>query len=191
LHGVGIWHDWDVNPPIGVRNEICLATKNKEPGEPRRLNRAVGVSEALKGVLDGALKKRGFATRDLLTHWATMAPKRYDQIAMPDQLKWPRGAGHEGATLYLRCKPGHALALSHEGGLIAAAVNRYFGYVLVKDVRLSLEPFTTSSVSKIKDEPTLPDVAEHAGAAVAEVEDAGLKSALKELGEQILGKRPR
>lgn len=168
-----------------------MASKNKKPDEPKRLNRAVGVSEALKGVLDSALKKRGFATRDLITHWATMAPKPYDQIAIPDQLKWARGAGHEGATLYLRCKPGHALGLSHEGGLIAAAVNRYFGYLLVKEVRLSLEPFTASSVSKIKDQPKLPEVTEHAGAVVRDVEDAGLKSALKELGEQILSKRPR
>ena len=168
-----------------------MATRNKEPEEPKRLNRTVGVSDALKGVLDSALKKRGFATRDLLTHWATMAPKPYDQIALPDQLKWPRGAGHEGATLYLRCKPGHALALSHEGGLIAAAVNRYFGYVLVKDVRLSLEPFSTSSVSKIKDEPTPAEAIRKAGSAVSEVADPALKSALKSLGEQILSKRAR
>jgi len=168
-----------------------VASKGKDEAEPKRLNRAVGVSDALKGVLDSALKKRGFATRDLLANWTAMAPKPYDGLAVPDQLKWPRGAGHEGATLYLRCAPGHALAIAHEGALIAAAVNRYFGYLLVKDVRLSLEPFTTSSVSKIKDEPTLPDVAEHASAAVAEVEDAGLKSALKELGEQILSKSAR
>jgi hypothetical protein len=180
-----------VNPPHGTSNEISLAAKNKEPEEPKRLNRAVGVSDALKGVLDSALKKRGFATRDLLTHWKTMAPKPYDQIAMPDELKWPRGAGHEGATLYLRCKSGHALVLAHEGGLIAAAVNRYFGYLLVRDVRLSLEPFTSSSVSKIKDKPTPPEATREAIAAVTDVGDPALKSALKALGEQILSKRAR
>ena len=99
-------------------------------------------------MLDAALKKRGFATRDILTHWAAMAPKPYDALAMPDQLKWPRGAGHEGATLYLRCAPGHALALSHEAPLIAAAVNRYFGYLLVREVRLSAEPFSAGSAPK-------------------------------------------
>jgi hypothetical protein len=180
-----------VNPPPGARNEISLAAKNKEPEEPKRLNRAVGVSDALKGVLDSALKKRGFATRDLLTHWKTMAPKPYDQIAMPDELKWPRGAGHEGATLYLRCKSGHALALAHEGGLIAAAVNRYFGYLLVRDVRLSLEPFTSSSVSKTKDKPAPPEATREAVAAVSDVGDPALKSALRTLGEQILSKRAR
>ena len=180
-----------MSPATGGRNEICLLATKKDPEEPKRLNRSVAVSDALKGVLDSALKKRGFATRDLLTHWKTMAPKPYDQVAMPDQLKWPRGAGHEGATLYLRCQPGHALMLSHEGARIAAAVNRYFGYLLVKDVRLSLEPFTTSSASKIKDEATPPEAIRKAGSAVSEVGDPALKSALKALGEQILTKRPR
>ena len=171
--------------------EFDMPGKGKDEQEPKRLNRTVGVGDALKGVLDSALKKRGFAPRDLLTNWSAMAPKPYDRIAVPDQLKWPRGAGHEGAPLYLRCQPGHALMVSHEGPRIAAAVNRYFGYLLVKDVRLSLEPFTTSSVSKIKDQPTPPDAIQKAGSAVSEVDDPALKSALKALGEQILTKRPR
>lgn len=163
----------------------------KEPAEPRRLNRAVGVSEALSGVLDAALKKRGFATRDILTHWTAMAPKPYDLVAIPDQLKWPRGAGHEGATLYLRCAQGHALALSHEGALIAAAVNRYFGYFLVREVRLSAEPFIAGGAAKRKVAATRPEIAKSAEAAVAGVENDALKNALKSLGAAVLSKQPR
>jgi hypothetical protein len=168
-----------------------VATKSKEPDEPKRLNRTVGVSDALSGVLDAVLRKRGFATRDIITHWAAMAPKPYDALAVPDQLKWPRGAGHEGATLYLRCAPGHALALSHEGALIASAVNRYFGYFLVREVRLSAEPFASGPARKAGPAGVLPEVAEHAGAAVADVGDEQLRAALKGLGEQVLAKRRR
>ena len=167
-----------------------MATPPKEPPEPKRLNRAVGVSEALSGVLDAALKKRGFATRDVLTNWSQIAPKPYDRVAVPDQLKWPRGAGHEGATLYLRCAQGHALALSHEGGLIAAAINRYFGYFLVREVRLSAEPFVVT-VAK-KPDPGLPaEAVRHAGEAVAEVGDPALKGALRSLGEAVLARKSR
>jgi hypothetical protein len=180
-----------VNRRRAARNEICLSQKSKEPREPKRLNRAVGLDEALKGVLDSALKKRGFATRDLITHWATMAPRPYDQVAVPAELKWPRGAGHEGATLYLRCKPGHALGLAHEGAMVAAAVNRYFGYFLVREVRLSAEPFTESATGRPKDRPRLPAASSGAHEAVAEVGDPELRSALKALGEQILAKRAR
>ena len=167
-----------------------MAQKSKEPSEPKRLNRAVGLDEALKGVLDSALKKRGFATRDLITHWATMAPRPYDQVAVPAALKWPRGAGHEGATLYLRCKPGHALGLAHEGAKVAAAENRNYGYLLVREVRLSAEPFTEGTAAKPADR-LRPPASPEAGAAVAEVGDPALKTALRTLGGQILANRAR
>jgi hypothetical protein len=168
-----------------------MAAKSKDEEPPKRLNRTVGVSEALSGVLDSALKKRGFATRDLLARWAEIAPKPYDMAAVPAELKWPRGAGHEGAVLYLRCSEGQRLAAAHEGPLIAAAVNRYFGYFLVREVKLSAEPFRRSSAAPKKSEPTLPEVAQHADTAVAGVDDPGLKDALKSLGEKVLSKRPR
>ena len=170
---------------------FVVPPKSKEPAEPKRLNRTVGVADALSGVLDAALKKRGFVTRDILSHWRVIAPKPYDGLTMPDQLKWPRGAGHEGATLYLRVAPGHALAVSHEAPLIASAVNRYFGYLLVREVRLSAEPFSIGSARKAKARVTLPEVAKHAGDAVAGVDDPALKGALRGLGEAVLGKRAR
>jgi hypothetical protein len=167
---------------------FVVASKGKDDTEPKRLNRAVGISDALKGVLDGALKKRGFATRDLLTNWAAMAPKPYGGLAVPDQLKWPRGAGHEGATLYLRCAPGHALGIAHEGPLIAAAVNRYFGYYLVREVRLSAEPFTAAPPKPAAKPGGSPEAKASANQAVADVGDPKLKEALAELGQALLGR---
>jgi hypothetical protein len=166
-----------------------VAKKSDEPAEPKRLNRTVGVAEALGGVLDSALKKRGFATRDILSNWPAMAPKPYDRVALPAELKWPRGAGHEGATLFLRCTESQRLALAHEGPMIAAAVNRYFGYFLVREVKLSAEPFIRSSGPKPQVAPAPPEVAKHADQAVAAVEDPALKDALKALGEAVLSKR--
>ena len=168
-----------------------MATKSKDPPEPKRLNRTVSVAEALGGVLDSALKKRGFATRDIINNWPSMAPKPYDKVAMPAELKWPRGGGHEGATLFLRCTEGQRLALAHEAPLVASAVNRYFGYLLVREVKLSAEPFSRSSGPKPENRATLPEVAEDADKAVAEVEDPALREALKLLGEQVLSRRKR
>jgi hypothetical protein len=168
---------------------LPVSGKTKDE-EPKRLNRAVGVSEALSGVLDSALKKRGFATRDILTHWAAIAPKPYDRLALPDELKWPRGAGHEGATLYLRCAPGHALALTHEAPLIVSAVNRYFGYLLVREVRLSAEPLAAPAKPAVPKAPS-PEASAATAKAVAEVENPALKDALSRLGAEVLGKRGR
>lgn len=167
-------------------------SKPKDDAPPKRLNRAVGVAEALGGVLDPALKKRGFASRDILSHWSTIAPAPYDKVTRPDKLSWPRGEkGAEGATLYLRCHAGHALALAHEGQRVAAAINRYYGYFLVGQVRLSAAPFD------VEDDipetiPALPEVTRvRIGRAVERVDDPAVRDALRQLGQAIARKKAR
>lgn len=170
-----------------------MAAKAKDNNEPKRLNRVVGAGEAVAKALDPVFKKRGFASRDIITHWGAMAPAPYDRIAIPDKLVWPRGErGAGGATLYLRCAPGHALALAHEGAMIAAAINRYFGYVLVGGVRLSAEPFTVGSLAKPQESASsgpLPD--SEVELAVANVGDEGIRDALRRLGHGIKGRARR
>lgn len=163
----------------------------KEDKQPRRLNRAVGLTEALGSTLDPALKRRGFASRDLLAHWHVMAPAPYDRMAKPDKLSWPRGEkGAEGAVLHLRCHPGHALALAHEGQRVAAAVNRYFGYFLVGSVRLSAAPFEPEAEMP-ETAPAVPEVARaRIARAVDRVADSGVRDALRELGLAMARKRP-
>ena len=155
--------------------------------EPKRRNRTMSVAEVLAGALDPVLKKRGFASRDIIAHWSVMAPKPYDSVAIPDKLSWPRGErSAEGATLVLRCVPGHALAISHEGDKIAAAINRYFGFVLVGAVRLSAEPFTPGSGRKAENsiQPSQSTIAK-VGAQVADVADDDLREALRTLGHAL------
>lgn len=166
--------------------------KNDLP-EPKRRNRTLSVADALSGALDPVLKKRGFASRDILAHWHVMAPAPYDRVAIPDKLVWPRGERRaEGATLVLRCAAGHALALSHEGPRVAAAVNRYFGFVLVEAVRLSAEPFTPGSGERDEKSPQpSQSVIAKVGAQVADVEDDDLREALRALGHALAGRSGR
>lgn len=163
-----------------------MAAKSKSDSEPKRADRAIGAGEAVHRVLDPVFRKRGFASRDLLTHWAAIAPAPYDRVAVPDRLAWPRGERQAGgATLYLRCAEGHALALQHEGPLVAKAVNRYFGYVLVNAVRLSAEPFSAASAAKSDTSPQAPEPDPQIDAAVGGVNDEGLRDALRRLGRGI------
>ena len=171
-----------------------MADKPKAPATadvaPKRLNRAVPVSEALGRALDPALRKRGFASRDLLEHWGAMAPAPYDKMARPDKLNWPRGErGVEGAVLYLSCHPGHALALAHEGERVAGAINRYFGYLLVGHVRISATPFVAAPIAE-KPAPALPEAARaEVERGVEAVGDPGLRDALRDLGLALARRR--
>lgn len=162
--------------------------KRDEP--PKRLNRTVAVGDAITGVLDPALRRRGFASRDILAHWGAMAPRPYDAVTRPDKLSWPRGEKAAlGATLYLRCAEGHQLAVSHDGARIAAAINRYFGYVLVNEVRLAIEPL--AATGEVPAPPPVANPIQRAlvARAVNRVDDTGVREALRELGHRIATKR--
>jgi hypothetical protein len=162
-----------------------MAAKKKEDTPPKRLNRTVRVAEALGRALDPAFRKRGFASRDLLSHWDAIAPEPYGRVAQPDKLTWPRGVKTaEGATLHLRIAPGHALALAHEGERIAAAINRYFGYLLVGAVRQSALPFVPAAAAP-REPPPPQELEAEEKAAVAGVSDEGIREALGRLGRAI------
>jgi hypothetical protein len=156
---------------------------------PKRRNKTLSVADALSGALDPVLKKRGFASRDIITHWRAIAPSPFENTTQPDKLVWPRSAGGaEGAVLYLRCAPGQALFVQHEAPAIAKAVNRYFGYVLVSEVRLSAEPFSLGSPPRAqKPRPSAGTMA-RVGAEIEKVEDTELREALRTLGLAIAGK---
>lgn len=173
-----------------MRDTGGMAARKHDEQEPKRLNRAVSAGEAVAKALGPALKRRGFAGRDIITHWAAIAPAPYDTVTVPDKLAWPRGArGAEGATLHLRCMPGHALALAHEGQKIAAAVNRYFGYVLVREVRISLEPFAPYPAADASPPQADAEALAQIDAAVGTVEDEGVRDALRRLGEAMAARR--
>ncbi|RYE38787.1 MAG: DUF721 domain-containing protein [Hyphomicrobiales bacterium] len=110
---------------------------------------------------------------------------------MPDKLVWPRSAAqsHEGAVLYLRCGPGQALFVQHAAPEIAKAVNRYFGYHLVNEVRLSAELFTPGSGAKAQKnrQPSQSEIAK-VGTAVEKIEDTDLREALRALGLALSGR---
>jgi len=161
-----------------------MAGRRDESKAEKRVNRAVGLGEALGKTLDPALKKRGFASQDLVANWGTIVPAPYNAVCRPDEIKWSRGAkGADGAVLFLSCADSHRLALAHEGPAVAAAINRYFGYLLVSDIRLSSTPFSAGSAPapQGRHEPDEADAA-RVEASLARVGDTGLREALRRLG---------
>lgn len=168
--------------PISSSTDWQQEMVKSEP-EMKRRNKVSGLGEALGGVLDPVFAKRGFASREIMTNWAVIAPANYKDVTFPERLQWKRQAGDEGGTLYLRCAEAQRLAVSHDTALIAGSVNRYFGYVLVKTVKLSAEPFTQRSASTSKSVPE-PDATTKAEieARLADLPDEELKAALSRLG---------
>lgn len=164
----------------------------KAPPKPKRANRSVQLGEMIGKAIDPALKKRGFASRDLIANWPAIAPTPYDTVAIPDKLVWPRknAPDPEGATLYLRCLEGHALGLAHEGDTIAGAINRYFGYFLVARVKLSSTPYRPTAAPAPPSPPPLDTEQESAlTRTLSDVQTDELRAALEKLGRGVLSRR--
>ena len=156
--------------------------KNFRPARP--------LGDLVSSVMDPMLKKRGFASRDIMENWAVIVPPPYNRVTCPDGLKWARGESRgDGAILFVRCAQAHHMALTHDQQRLSEAINHYFGYVLVRQVKLSAAPFMPSSdkMPHIAKEPD-PQTLEQIERTVSNVRDEDVKEALKQLGLGILGK---
>ncbi len=162
----------------------------KEQDKIKRFNKTIQLDQAMQKVIAPFLQKRGFASRDLIKQWANIVPSPYDRVTIPDRLAWPRGAkSANGAILYLRCKEAHKVALSYDSEIIIAAINRYFGYILVEKIKISLSPFSYYSDEKIYSKKKITNKArKKIDNIVGKVENEKLKQALQNLGENISGK---
>ncbi len=164
-----------------------MADKKKDS---ERHNRFVGLGEAAGHVLDPVFRKRGFANRDLFARWREIVPPPFDEKTLPERLYWPRReTGAEGAVLILRCAPGTALAVAHEGDRIAQAVNLYFGYYLVRSVKLSAAPFVPPAPDKTPEPDCPAEIKSEVAQTVASIEDEDLREALRLLGENLKSRR--
>lgn len=172
-----------------ARRDFAVAKKMDSDEAPQRLNRVSAVGDALGGALDPVLKKRGFANRELINRWREIAPAPYGEVARPVQLRWPKRSAAEagGAVLEVSCHPGHALHLQHEGARLAAAINSYFGYVLVADVRLSAEPFLVAAAEPPAPAPALSATEQgRLQSRLSAIKDESLRAALEGLGRALL-----
>ena len=74
---------------------------------------------------------------------------------------------------------------------IAAAINRYFGYVLVDQIRLAITPFTPGSAERAQGSPEIdPAARARIAESVDEVGDERLREALTRLGLAVVTPKP-
>jgi hypothetical protein len=149
------------------------------------------VAELINTCLGDAFAKQGFASADIVTHWADIVGPEVAAHAEPIRLQWPRGTGGEEepepGTLILRVEGPAAIEIQHLSAVILERVNRFFGWRAVGRIALRQAPLTRRGPSRPPPGPSAEAVAEVA-ATLPEVADEGLRGALARLGAAI--KRP-
>ncbi|MGE5534002.1 MAG: DUF721 domain-containing protein, partial [Acidobacteriota bacterium] len=86
------------------------------------------LSEVAAATLSEGLARQGFASKELITRWATIVGADIAEYSEPMKIQWPRcadGDNPEPATLVLRVEGPMALEIQHLGGLILERVNRF------------------------------------------------------------------
>ena len=144
-----------------------------------------------------AFETFGFSTGALLTDWATIVGDQTAGYAVPERIKWPRGAGEtvdaehvrgrSGATLVLRVDPARALEVEYVGQQILERINAYFGYRAVAELRLLQAPLSVAKAAPgPQREPSVPcETPEIAGIA-----DERLRGALQRLKQGLVSRAP-
>jgi hypothetical protein len=142
--------------------------------------------ELLNRCLGDTFAKQGFASTDIVTHWAEIVGPEIAAHAEPMRLQWPRGAAHETepATLVLRVEGPAALEIQHLSGVIIERVNQFFGWRAVRRIALRQAPLVRAPKRRAPSPPDQEVVAEVA-ASLPEMSDTGLRGALARLGAAV------
>lgn len=141
--------------------------------------------EMMTRVLDPVARRRGLAGAALLADWAAIVGPALAARAQP--VKLGRDFEGSGGVLHLRVSGPAALELQHAGPQIVERINTHLGYPAVAGLRLVQVP-----VSRPLRSPAPPPrelsgaAADRIEAAVAHVDDAGLRSALAGLGRSLV-----
>jgi hypothetical protein len=140
-----------------------------------------------------AFETFGFSTASLLTDWSTTVGDQIAGYAVPERIKWPRGAsdeaepearGRSGAVLVLRVDPARALDVEYKGQQILERINAYFGYRAVAELRLLQAPITAAAKAApaARRQPVAPCEAPE----LAGIADERLRGALQRLKQGLM-----
>jgi hypothetical protein len=134
--------------------------------------------------LGDVFARQGFASGELVTHWAEIVGEEVAGLAEPLKLQWPRNSADEPAEpalLLLRVEGPAAIEIQHLAPVILERVNRYLGWRAVGRIGIRQAPLVHRGRKPRPAPPTVAETTEVA-AGLTGIEDAPLRDALARLG---------
>ena len=147
---------------------------------------ARSLAAVLPKVAEPVLRRRGFASVEIVTGWSGIVGAALAAETTPDRLSFPPGKRLDG-TLHVRASGPLALEIQHLEPVILDRINTYFGYRAVARITLAQGPPPARRDAPEMKPPTPPDPARRAAVErqTGGIDDAALRSALNRLGEAI------
>ena len=94
------------------------------------------VSDLVPEIGRAAFRKFGFVQSSVVSRWREIVGDRLADVTQPAMIRFPAGQ-KAGGTLHLTISGAHAPMLQHVAPDIIGAVNRFFGYAAVAQVRMT------------------------------------------------------
>lgn len=137
-------------------------------------------------------RKRGFAEARIITDWKAIVGETLAPYSLPLRVSAPREPGAP-QTLLIRVAGSWAVEVHHLSPQIIERVNSFLGFAAVGEIRIEQGPVVAPP--RRPRPKVVPEAEKQAVADVTDgVEDEGLRSALRGLGEAMHGRpagRPR
>ncbi|HEY2136326.1 MAG TPA: DciA family protein [Xanthobacteraceae bacterium] len=145
------------------------------------------LADLLGPCLVAAFKRHGFASTEIVTHWADIVGADIAAHAEPIKITWPRQSDPddpEPATLVLRCEGPAAIEIQHQADVIVERINRFLGWRAIARIALRQAPLARREKRR---PPVAPDTAEAGRIAdqMTGIADEHLRAALGRLGAAV------
>ncbi len=171
--------------------------KQPQPSSKHRMRGFERTSSLLQGQINRLGESRGFAVSRLLTHWADIVGEETARTALPVKVSYAQGGF--GATLTVLTTGAQAPLLQAELPKIREKVNACYGYAAISRIHITQTAptgFAEGQVAftpapKAKPGPTDPKVTAKAKDSTQGIDSEPLRSALEELGENVLSRAKR
>jgi hypothetical protein len=128
----------------------------------------------------GILKKNGYNYSEIISKWNMLVGKEISNYSYPKSIKMTRGSNN--GTLMLAVERGNEINIEYSKVEIINKINSYFGYKLIKDIRLEA---INSKLNKNKNKNNLSKFYKNYKKKINEIENKDLKKSLSELVDTI------
>lgn len=155
--------------------------------EAERRNRLSALASNVPALTKLALGRKGFAEASLIGEWAVIVGADIARLCIPVKMRLPRPrkeeklegavpANVDGGTLTLRASPAASLEVQHLKPRILERIQRYFGYPLIKDIKIEIGERRKAA------RPRRPELGPVGQPDLSGVKDPDIRAALERLG---------
>ena len=155
----------------------------KRPYERPRGGEARAIADLVPEIGRTAFRKFGFIQSSIVSRWREIVGDRLAAVTQPAMIRFPVGQ-KAGGTLHLTISGAHAPMLQHVAPDIIGAVNRFFGYAAIAQVRMThgqVAPAPTDHGPPVQPPAMLKPVPAELGDSLRDIGDPELRTVLERM----------